>query len=153
MASLWSWLNTPPTAGDVLDPFGVVCVIVFAIGFLTCAYLSGPGVQRISRNPIQLAGLRHWATVGLWVFGPGLFFFTVRAMQINPLSFGEPIWLVGNGIALVVVAIRCVDWWRTTYPAQLASSTEQNEFSRRLATVSRVPSSPPAPSAHRITAE
>ncbi len=129
MAWLWSWLSTPPPAGNVLDPFGAMYVLVFGVGFLMSAYLSGPGAHRMARNPIQLDGVKHWAIVGLWVFGTGLFFFIVRAMQINPLSFGEPIWLVGNGIALVVVAIRCVDWWRTTYPAQLASSTEQNEFS------------------------
>ena len=53
------------------------------------------------------------------MFGAGLFFFGARVMQINPLSFGEPKWLVGSVVA-VIAAARCVDWWRTDYPAELA---------------------------------
>jgi len=41
-------------------------------------------------------------------------------MQINPLSFGEPKWLVGTIVAVIFAAARCVDWWRTDYPAELA---------------------------------
>jgi hypothetical protein len=41
-------------------------------------------------------------------------------MQINPLSFGEPKWLVGSVVTVIFAAARCVDWWRTDYPAELA---------------------------------
>jgi hypothetical protein len=58
--------------------------------------------------------------MGLWVFGAGLFFLGVRVIQINPLSFGEPKWLVGSIVAVIFAAARCLDWWRTEYPAELA---------------------------------
>ena len=73
-------------------------------------------------NPVRIAGLRHWSHVGLWIFGPGLFFFGVGALQINPLSFGEPIWLVGSVIALVIAGYRCLRWWQTVYPRELAAA-------------------------------
>ena len=119
MESLWTWLNTPPAKGEVLDPVGVVSLLLFAPGFVVSAYLSGPGADRLAKDPVQLAGIRYCASLGLWVFGAGLFFFGARALQINPLSFGEPKWLVGSVVA-VIFAARCVAWWRTDYPVRLA---------------------------------
>ncbi len=117
MELLWTWLSTPPGKNEVLDPFGVFCLLLFVPGFVGSAYLTGPGVDRLAKDPIQLAGIRYWASIGLWLFGAGLFFLGGRAMQINPLSFGEPKWLVGSIVALVLATARCVDWWRTDYPA------------------------------------
>ena len=121
MAAIWSWLNTPPGFREVLDPFGALYLIVFSLGFVVSAYLAGPGADWLARNPIQLAGIQHWAAAGLWIFGAGLFFFGMRALQINPLSFGEPIWMVASVIALLIAVVRCAEWWRTVYPAELAA--------------------------------
>ena len=120
MESLGTWLGTPPTKDGVLDLFGAFCLLLLAPGFVVSAYLAGPGADRLANNPVQLAGIRHWASIGLWLFGAGLFFFGVRAMQINPLSFGQPVWLLGSIVAIVVAASRCVEWWRTVYPTELA---------------------------------
>lgn len=120
MESVWAWLTTPPAMGEILGPFAAVYLVVFAPGFVVSAYLAGPGAERLARTPVQFVGVSHWATVGLWVFGPGLFFFGVRTLQTNPLSFGEPIRLVGSVIASIVAAVRCAGWWRTVYPARLA---------------------------------
>jgi hypothetical protein len=120
MESLWTWLSMPPAKGEVLDAFGVFSLLLFAPGFVVSAYLSGPAADRLARDPAQHAGIRYCASLGLWVFGAGLFFFGARVMQINPLSFGEPKWLVGSVVAVILAAARCVAWWRTDYPAQLA---------------------------------
>jgi hypothetical protein len=120
--SLWTWLSTPPSKGEVLDPFGVFCLLLLVPGFVISAYLAGPGANRLAKDSVQLAGVKYCASIGLWVFGAGLFFFGVRVMQINPLSFGEPKWLHGSVVAIVVAAVRCVDWWRTEYPAVLSRS-------------------------------
>jgi hypothetical protein len=92
---------------------------VFAAGFVVSAYVTGPAAERIARDLAQLSGLRHWGGVGLWIFGTGLFFFGMRALQINPLSFGAPIWLLLCTTAAIIFTIRCASWWRTTYPALL----------------------------------
>src|SRR4029434_7456509 len=101
MESLWTWLSTPPGKNEVLDLFGTLCVLLFAPGFVLSAYLTGPGADRWAKDPIQFVGLRYWATIGLWVFGAGLFFIGVRVLQINPLSFGAPIWLIVSILAVV----------------------------------------------------
>jgi hypothetical protein len=46
--------------------------------------------------------VRRNARIALWIFGAGLFFFGVRALGINPFSFGAPIWLWLCLLALVV---------------------------------------------------
>jgi hypothetical protein len=120
MESLWTWLSTSPNKGEVLDAFGVICLLLFTPGFVASAYLAGTGADRLSKDPVQLAGIRYCASIGLRVFGAGLFFLGVRVMQINPLSFGEPKWLLGSIVAVIFAAARCLDWWRTEYPAELA---------------------------------
>jgi hypothetical protein len=133
MADFWTWLNTPPTVEQVLDPFAVVYLLVFGVGFVASAYLNGPHAAPLAGNAIQREGIVHWSFVGLWIFGPGLFFFGVRALQINPLSMGEPIWLVASVIAAAIAGIRCVQWWRTTYPALIAVGVKDLEIDRSLA--------------------
>jgi hypothetical protein len=120
MTALWTWLITPPTTDSVLDLFGIVYLIVFAGGFVVCAYASGPGAAHVARNTVQLQGILQWANIGLAVFGTGLFFFGVRALQIDPLSFGAPIWMVAMVLVLAVAAVRCRSWWTTVYPSLLA---------------------------------
>jgi len=126
MESLWTWLSTPPAKGEVLDPVGVFSLLLFAPGFAVSAYLSGPGAGQLAKCPVQLAGIRYCASLGLWVFGAGFFFFGTRAMQINPLSFGEPKWLAGSIVAVIFAAARCLAWWRTEYPARLAQCVSTN---------------------------
>jgi hypothetical protein len=120
MESLWTWLSTPPGKGEVLDPFGLFCLLLLAPGFVISAFLAGPGARRLAQDPVRLAGVKYCASIGLWVFGAGLFFFGARVMQINPLSFGEPKWLVGSVVAIVFAAAHWIDWWRTEYPAALS---------------------------------
>jgi hypothetical protein len=120
MESLWTWLNTPPGKDEVLDLFGLSCLLLLVPGFVVSAYLAGPGAHRLAKDPVQFAGVMYWASVGLWMFGAGLVFFGARLMQINPLSLGEPKWLLGSVVAVVFAAARCLDWWHTDYPAELS---------------------------------
>jgi hypothetical protein len=142
MESLWTWLSTPPNKGEVLDAFGVFCLLLFAPGFVASAYLAGIGADRLAKDPVQVAGIRYCASIGLWVFGAGLFFLGVRVMQINPLSFGEPKWLVGSIVAVIAAAARCVVWWRTDYPSELASRVSARTMYPISEFGSRVSSSP-----------
>jgi hypothetical protein len=126
MESLWTWLGTPPGKDDVFDLFGVVCLLLFVPGFVISAFMAGSGADRVAKDSVQLAGIRYCASIGLWVFGAGLFFFGARVLQINPLSFGEPKWLLGSVVAVIFAAARCVDWWRTEYRAERARRAPAN---------------------------
>ena len=119
MEHIWVWLSTPPARGEVLDALGVFSFLLFAPGFAVSAYLAGPGADRLAKDPVQFGGVRYWASIGQWVFGAGLFFFGARVVQINPLSFGEPKWLLASIAAVILAVARCVDWWRTNYSVEL----------------------------------
>jgi hypothetical protein len=97
-------LSPRPASPTFSTRFGLVVVAVFGIGFVVSAYLTGSGGNNVAGVELEAAEIHHWATVGLWIFGPGLYFFAMRALQINPLSFGEPIWLVASIFALIVTA-------------------------------------------------
>ncbi len=142
MESLWTWLSTPPGKSEVLDPFGLFCLLLLIPGFVVSAFLTGPGAGRLAKDPVQLAGVRYCASIGLWVFGAGLFFFGARVMQINPLSFGEPKWLLGSVVAIVFAAARCVDWWRTEYPAVLSRNFAAHTAHPLVDSGSRVSNAP-----------
>jgi hypothetical protein len=142
MGSFWTWLNTPPEFTEILDPFGVFCLVLLVPGFVVSAYLAGPGAHRLAKDPVQLTGVRYWASIGLWVFGAGLFFFGVRVMQINPLSFGEPKWLLGCIVAILFAAARCLDWWRTDNPAELSRLVAADTVYPVIDSESRVNSAP-----------
>jgi hypothetical protein len=118
MEPFWTWLSTAPAKGEVLDLFAALCLLLFAPGFVLSAYFVGLGADRLGKDPVQLAGIKHWASIGVWVFGTGLFFFGVRVLQINPLSFGAPIWLLVSVLAIVFVTTRCLDWWLSVYPVE-----------------------------------
>jgi NhaP-type Na+/H+ or K+/H+ antiporter len=111
--ALWSWLTTPPTYQQVLGPLTALYLAIFSVGFVVSAYISGPGANRIDHDDARFDGVQRWATAGIGVFGAGLFFFIVRALQINPLSFGAPIWMLVSVIALAVFAVRFAVWWKT----------------------------------------
>jgi hypothetical protein len=143
MEPLWTWLSTPPGKAEVVDLFGAFCLLLFAPGYVLSAYLAGPRADRLGKDPVQIAGIRHWALNGLWVFGAGLVFFGARVLQINPLWFGAPIWLLGSIIAVVFAASRCLDWWRTDYPAELARRLTADTVYPRSDLGSRVISASP----------
>ena len=126
MESLWTWVNTPPGKDEVLNAFGVFCLLLLVPGFVASAYFAGPGADRVAKDPAQLAGIRYCASIGQWVFGAGLFFFGARVMQINPLSFGEPKWLLGSIVAIIFAASRCADYWRTEQRAERARRVPTN---------------------------
>jgi hypothetical protein len=143
MEPFWTWLSTAPAKDEVLDLFGALCLVIFAPAFVLSAYLKGPGADRLGNDPVQVAGIRHWASVGVWVFGAGLFFFGVRVLQINPLSFGSPIWLLVSALAVVFVTTRCLDWWLTVYPTERARRFTTGSVSPRADLGSRVSSAAP----------
>jgi len=143
MEPFWIWLSTAPAKDEVLDLFGALCLLLFAPGFVLSAYLGGPGADRLGKNPVQLAGIRHWASIGVWVFGAGLFVFGVRVLQINPLSFGAPIWLLVSALAIFFVTTRCLDWWLTVYPTERARRLTADSIYPRADLGSRVSSAAP----------
>ena len=115
----WDNLTMTPAAEDVFRLPAIVFFAVFAIGFVASAVMSNHGARRFGTNPVKRRAIQHLAGIALYVFGAGLFFFGVRALNINPFSFGSPIWMWLSVLAVVVLAVYSYRYWTTTYPARL----------------------------------
>ena len=139
MQSLWTWLNTPPALPDVLDPFALAFAAVFTLGFLASAYLAGPAGHHLARDDRGANAIHHWSTVGLWLFAPGLFFLAIRLLQINPLSFAEPIWLIGSLLAFLIAALRFAAWRRKSRQPLIAARSCPSDEPHDKAPLSHAP--------------
>lgn len=120
-----SWLLTPPSLAGVIDPFAVVYGIVFIVGFVLVAYVAGPGGAPLRARVNGAIDVERWSRIGMGIFGAGLVFFGARLLQINPLAFGAPIWMLAATLAFLIAAARCIWTWRTNIAADMPNSAEQ----------------------------
>ncbi|HEY7030151.1 MAG TPA: hypothetical protein VH482_02425 [Thermomicrobiales bacterium] len=100
----WDYLTTAPGENEVFGPFAIVFLVVFGIGFILSAIIYSNGGKGIIPDPVLRRMARRWSGWAMTVFGLGLFFFAIRWLQINPLSFGMRIWLWLSWLALLVLA-------------------------------------------------
>jgi hypothetical protein len=122
---LWSWLLTPPSLAKVIDPFAVAYGVVFIAGFVLSVYLAGPGGMALRARVNASIDLERWTKLGTAIFGAGLVFLGARLLQINPLGFGAPVWMVAATLALLVAAVRFVRAWRTAREAHASDSVDR----------------------------
>ena len=126
----WEYMTTAPGTDDVLDIFGIVCLVIFGVGFLVSVLLSNDRAKRFVQHPLKRRLLRRAGGIGTAVFGAGLFFFGIRALQINPFTFGLSIWLWLCVLAALVMAGYFWYYARRVYPNQLRAY-EQHQVKQR----------------------
>lgn len=101
---MWGNLTSVPDSGDVLNTFTIVSLIVFSVVFLAAGVLSArPGTPPIGTHYSRRFIKRATAILG-WAAGIGLFFLLIRLLQINPISFGTPLWIVLSWLLLIGAA-------------------------------------------------
>ena len=115
----WEELSTLPRSDDVFNSFAIAFVVVFSIGFIASSFLYNNGARRFVDHPVTLRVLHRAGSIAMIVFGLGLFFFGIRALQINPFSFGVPFWLWLCILAAIAIAVYFIVYARTTYPRQV----------------------------------
>jgi hypothetical protein len=89
----WDYLTTVPGENEVFGPFAIIFLIVFGLGFLISIAVYSGGARGVIPDPVLRRMARQWSGWAIAVFGVGLFFFAIRVLQINPLSFGMRLWL------------------------------------------------------------
>jgi hypothetical protein len=89
----WDYLNTVPPNTDVVDGWTIICLFVFAVGFLVSGLVFfRPGMPPL-RGMFARITIQNAAAAGTWIFGAGLFFFLIQLLQIDPFTFGRRIWM------------------------------------------------------------
>lgn len=102
---MWDALSTPAGVADVFSPLADIFLAVFCLGFIASILLYNGGARRAASHPMTRRALRRAAGWGIAIFGAGLFFFGVRALQINPFGFGMPLWLWLCALAAVALVV------------------------------------------------
>lgn len=101
----WDYLTTRPGENEVFGPFAVLFLIAFAGGFLASIVVYNGGARRVFPNPVIHRMARRWAAWALVIFGLGLFFFVVRALQISLLTFEMRLWMWLSILAVGALAV------------------------------------------------
>ena len=102
---MWSALTSVPDGNDVINTFSIVSMLVFGLVFLLSAvYSARPWTPPLGEMQSRRF-VRRSATLLGWISGIGLFFLLIRLLQINPISFGFPIWTLITMFALVAALI------------------------------------------------
>lgn len=128
----WDYLTTAPATEDVFDAFGIVCLVIFVVGFVASLLLSNDAGRRIVGHPLKRRWLRRIGGVGSAIFGAGIFFFGIRALNFPLFTFERPIWLLLTLLAAIAAA--AYFWWtaRTALPGQLRAYEQQQVKQRYL---------------------
>ncbi|MGI8477410.1 MAG: hypothetical protein ACR2OO_13715 [Thermomicrobiales bacterium] len=124
----WNYLTTVPGSNEVLGPFAIGFLALFGLGFLASTLLYNGGGRKLFANPVLFRMACKWAGVGLVIAGLGLFFFVIRALQINPFTFGMRIWLWLSLLALAAFAAYILYDLRAHYEGAKA---EYEEYKRK----------------------
>ena len=121
----WDQLTTPPSSGDVLEPFAVAYAALFLAGFVACAYLYYRPWTRPFGRLFRRRSVIKATGIGMWAFGIGLFFFLIRILQIDPLTFGRPVWMWLSILDLLVfMALIALSWNRSRAEATAARKAQ-----------------------------
>jgi hypothetical protein len=111
----WDYLTTRPGENEVFGPFAIIFLAVFGIGFIVSAVVYSNGGRGLIPDPVLRRMARRWSGWAMTAFGLGLFFFAIRWLQINPLSFGLRIWLWLSWLTLLVLVGLIAYDLRTNY--------------------------------------
>lgn len=127
----WDYLTTTPASGDVLNAFAIMYAVVFLGGFIAASYLNSRPWTKPFGSMFRRKAVKKASGVAMWVFGVGFFFFLIRLLQINPISFGNPIWMWLSVLALIVMVAWIGMSWTSARKAAAADAAARTTHTRR----------------------
>ena len=139
-----SWDSLTSTAGtdEVFNPFGITFLVLFGVGFLVSLFLYNDGARRYTEHSLKRRVLRRGASIASTVFGIGLFFFGIRALQIDPLGLGMRLWLWLSLLAVIVMFVYFYYYLRTAYRSELRAYEDRRLKQRYLRPVAATAGGP-----------
>ena len=128
----WGYLKTVPGPNEVFGPLAILYLIIFGAGFIFSVVIYNNQGKQLFSNPVIYRFFRKWAGWFLVVFGSGLFFFLIRALQINPFTFAMRFWMWVTLISLAVVTLLMAWDMRQNYKRELAEWEKRKEREKHL---------------------
>ena len=134
----WDYLSTVPGPNEVFGPLAIMYLAVFLIGFAISLVFYNNRGRQLFANPVMFRLVRRWAGWALVVFGSGIFFFLIRALQINPFTFAMRFWMWVTVLGLLVLFVMLAIDFRRKYATDLAAweaRKKREEYLKPLASV------------------
>lgn len=128
----WNYLTTRPGENEVFGPFAILFLIAFAAGFLISIVVYNGAARKLFPNPVLHRMARRWAGWATAIFGFGLFFFAVRALQISLLTFEMRIWMWLSILAVFLFAAYVVYDFSRSYTPAMKEYEEQKRKTQYL---------------------
>lgn len=131
----WDYLSTVPGPNEVFGPLAILYLIVFVAGFLICLLIYNNQGKQLFPNPVAYRIVRRWVGWALVAFGAGIFFFLIRALQINPFTFAMRFWMWVTVVALGVIVVLIMADFKRRYREELANwnaRKQREEYMRPL---------------------
>ncbi len=116
----WDYLSTVPGQNEVFGPLAIIYLAIFIVGFIFALVIYNNQGKQLFSNPAMYNLFRRWSGWAATVFGAGLFFFLIRALQINPFTFAMRFWMWVTLLALVVIFVFMVLDYRKNYKRELS---------------------------------
>ena len=134
----WNYLSTVPGPNEVFGPLAIIYLVLFAIGFGFALLVYNNQGKKLFPNPVIYRIVRRWAGWASFVFGAGIFFFLIRALQINPFTFAMRFWMWMSLLGLFAIFVLLMVDIKRRYKSELAtweSRKQRGEYLRPLASV------------------
>ena len=134
----WDYLSTVPGPNEVFGPLAILYLVVFVAGFLLSLAVYNNQGKKLFPNPIMFRLVRRWAGWASVAFGAGIFFFLIRALQINPFTFAMRFWMWATVLALMAVFFLLAVDIKRRYQTELAdwqARRQRDEYLRPLSSV------------------
>lgn len=128
----WDYLTTTPGSNEVFGAFAILFLILFGTGFIVSLAVYSGWTRSLFPHPVLHRMAQRWATIALVVFSIGLFFFLIRVLQINPLSFGMRLWLWLSLLAFALMLLYFAYDARTHYATAKAAYEERRRKEQYL---------------------
>lgn len=121
----WDYLTAPIRQIETFGPLSIFYVVLFGFTFLASAYMYIDAGNRFRDHKLRRDTFRRGANILMWITGIGLFFFAVRYMRFEFLSFERRIWMYLTFLVYTATVSYFVFYLKTIYPVRLAAFERQ----------------------------
>jgi hypothetical protein len=128
----WDYLTAPIRETPTFGPLSITYVTLFTLTFLACAYVYLDAKHRFADHKLRRDMLRRGANILMWISGVGLFFFAVRYMRFELLTFERRIWMYMTFLVYTTTVAYFIYYVKTIYPPKLAAFERQRAKRRYI---------------------
>lgn len=129
----WDYLTAPIRETPTFGPLSIIYLVLFGVTFLGCAFIYLDAKNRFADHKLRRDTFRTGTNILMWITAIGLFFFAVRYMRFELLSFERRIWMYLTFLVFTVVVAYFVYYMRTIYPAKLDAFERQRAKRKYIA--------------------